>query len=532
MDLRDLNATYFDRTQHRGEADSWTARSTTGVATSAHYLASGAGAEILRQGGNAVDAAIATSFALGVCEPAGSGLGGMALAVIYLRDTDRVFTVEGPCLAPRNATPESVAAANRYRGHAAVAVPMHVATMSYLYRRYATLPLGTLLAPAIQIAEEGFPVTPTLARLTETYRKALSQHSAGALFLREGQPLRMGELLRQPTIGKTLKRLAEHGLEDFYEGEIGRQIAADMQAGGGFVSAADLQPAPQPTERAPLSGPLGEDLVYAVGPPGGGMALIQLCQLFSASRRDALDLDDPADAVLLAKMIRQVRSDRRRYRLEQQADGPGEAERFLQTDFNRKRLATLLESQPDSDGETSHISIMDHQGNAVAMTQSIERSFGSAVATPQLGFCYNGYLRAFKVENRKHPYYLRPGLPARSNACPTLVMREGRPSVVIGSTGSERMVSSIFCTLMRLRRQDPFTAAHGPRLHCSPEGLVLYEADRFPPETADALKASGFELDAATAYDFRMGGLQLVAVEDDTSTGVADPRRDGAAISG
>jgi gamma-glutamyltranspeptidase/glutathione hydrolase len=172
---------------------------------------------------------------------------------------------------------------------------------------------------------------------------------------------------------------------------------------------------------------------------------------------------------------------------------------------------------------------MDSQGNAVAMTQSIERSFGSCEITPELGFLYNGFLRSFKVVNQRHPHYLRPGAPARSNAAPTLVLRQGKPWAALGSTGSERLASGIFQVLLRLGRQGPFEAVHAPRLHATPEELVLLEADRFPAACLEALERHGFSLERLEPYSFRMGGLQLVVREDEAFRGVGEPRRDGAA---
>ncbi len=529
MDLQLLHERYFDRERRRDDPDCWSTSSDQGVVATAHYLASAAGGQMLRRGGNAVDAAIAASFALCVCEPAGSGLGGMAMVVVHLKDENRTFTVEGPCLAPHHATAEKVAASNRYRGYAAIAVPTHVATLDYLHARYATLPIAELLTPAIQLAEEGFPVTATLTNLMQQYAGALRKHSAGRFFLKHDRPYARGERLRQPVLAATLRKLARRGLREFYVGEIGRQMADDIQAGGGFVSRDDLLSIAQPVERRPLSGPLKGDAVHTVGPPGGGLALLQLAQLFTAGEREALLLDRPHDVRLLAAMIRRVRLERRAYRLKHFPDAPGEARRLLETDYNR-RLMAEIDDDVSGGGETTHIAIIDGAGNAVALTQSIERSFGSAMATAKLGFCYNGYLRAFKVQNRRHPYFLRPGTPARSNATPTVITRQGAPVTVVGSTGSERMASSIFCTLMRLRTESPFAASHGPRLHCTPEGLVMLEAARFPDEVVAALSSSGHTLEVLDSYSFRMGGLQLVVAEGTRVTGVADPRRDGAAI--
>ena len=136
---------------------------------------------------------------------------------------------------------------------------------------------------------------------------------------------------------------------------------------------------------------------------------------------------------------------------------------------------------------------------------------------------------AFKVKNVRHPHYLAPGTPARSNAAPTIVSRRGRAEVLVGSTGSERASSGILQVLARLRHQSPFQASHAPRLHCTPQGEVLIEADRFSQAEKSALTEAGLRLTALEPYSFRVGGLQLIVREGDRLTGVAEPRRDGAA---
>jgi gamma-glutamyltranspeptidase/glutathione hydrolase len=172
---------------------------------------------------------------------------------------------------------------------------------------------------------------------------------------------------------------------------------------------------------------------------------------------------------------------------------------------------------------------MDHASNVVSVTQSIERSFGAKIASDRLGFLYNGYMKAFKIEDRRHPHYLRPGAVARSNASPTILFRNGRPCAAVGSTGSERMVSGIFETLARLEYRSPFDAVRSPRLHSTPEGEVLIEAERFPPGTLGALVQSGFTIRPLDSWSFSTGGLQLTTFDGTGFCGVGEPRRDGAA---
>jgi gamma-glutamyltranspeptidase/glutathione hydrolase len=172
---------------------------------------------------------------------------------------------------------------------------------------------------------------------------------------------------------------------------------------------------------------------------------------------------------------------------------------------------------------------MDRWGNVVAQTQSIERFFGSKVATSELGFFYNGYMKTFKVKNRRHPFYLTEGAVARSNAAPAIVFQGGTPIAALGTTGSERLASGIFETLIRLRKGTPFDAVMAPRIHCTPEGEVLLEKDRFPEDAIRELEKCGFRITAYDPWGFSGGGLHLVTFDGKIFEGVADPRRDGMA---
>lgn len=485
---------------------------------------------MLDRGGNALDAAVAVSLALGVCEPAGSGLGGMTMMLVHHAASGRTFTIEGPCRAPRRAEPEVVAKSNRYRGHAAVAVPTNVATVDYALRKYGTLSPAEVLRPAIQLAEEGFPLTALQCNLAQQYRKALRKHSGGDFFLDNGDPHKPGTWLRQPALAETLRRLAANGFADFYTGEIAQRICQDHEQNGGFIRQEDLADVPWPTEREPLCGRFGDAIVNTLPPPGGGMALVEMLQIFSALDHGEFHPDTGLGPVLLAAIIRKVRRDRQTYRLKTACDGVGEAAVLVDEQY-AQTVARQLPDDLSAPGETSHVSIIDRDGNAVAMTQSLERSFGSAAVCPQLGFLYNGYLRAFKVQNRRHPHYLKPAAPARSNAAPTILVRDGKPWAVIGSTGSERMTSGIFQVLVRLGYQSPFEAVYAPRLHCTPESLIRLEAERFAPEVLDQFTARGFTSETLGPYSFSVGGLQLAVWQDGVKYGVAEPRRDGAAIA-
>ncbi len=549
----------LDRSDRRLDPAAWSAVSPGGMVATAHYLATDVGATILSDGGNAVDAAVAASLALGVCEPAGSGLGGMTMMVVHLGQSRRTFTLEGPCVAPRLATPEALAATNRYRGRQAVAVPTNPAVLCHALRNYGTMPPKAVLAPAIRLAEEGHRLTALHCRLVRENQTAIVSNGAGPLFLQpNGEAPQPGALFRQPALARTLCRLADAGFEDFYTGEIARRLCDDLRAGGGFVREDDLAAIPWPRESKPISARIGDLDIRALGPPGGGLVLIQMVRMLHFVEKRAFDPDTPQGAVLLAEIIRRARRDRKRFRLKVGADSPRDAAVLLSEEHAGAAVDELLSGLglahgPDETrspapghgsvagageqrrgpldprGETSHVSVMDRWGNVVSMTQSIERSFGAAAASPELGFLYNGFLRAFKIKNLRHPHYLRPGAVARSNAAPSIVFRGGVPWAAVGSSGSERLASSIFQVLVRLRRQAPFEAVAAPRLHCTPQRLLLIEADRFPPACLDALLDRGFLIEVLEPFAFKVGGLQLVVREGEAFRGVADPRRDGAA---
>ena len=521
---------YLDRSDRRADARAWTASSDQGVVVSAHYRATEAGARVLAAGGNAIDAAVATSLALGVVEASGSGLGGMGMMMVHMTAPGRTFIIEGACRAPASATPEEVARHPRKAGHKAVAVPMLPAVLRHALARYGTLSPPEVFAPAIDLADEGHLVTAFEHEHTLEYARGLGRAGTEAVFLAEaGRPLSIGARHRQPALAWTLRRLATTGFDDFYRGEIARRIADDMSANGGFVSLDDLASVDELKERAPIVGCFDGMQVMALPPPGGGASLLELLHLYDRLSARHMDPDHPDGILRMAACIRRVRLDRRRFRRALEADGVlPELATNAYADRTAIELATEIAIRSVS-GETSHVSVLDRHGNAVALTQSIERSFGAKVLTPDLGFLYNGYMKGFKIEDKRHPHYLRPGAVARSNAAPTVLLKEGVPVIAIGSTGSERMVSGIGSVLARLSRQTPFEAVAAPRMHVTPEGELSLEAARVTPVVRSAIERAGYRVNEWAPWAFQAGGLHLALRQGDRFIGVADPRRDGAA---
>lgn len=499
------------------------------VAT-AHGAATVAGARMLERGGNAVDAAVAAALALGVCEPAASGLGGQTMMVLHHSATDRTVALDGSSRVPQRAVVEGFGnlAADVRRGHLATTVPSSVAVYAHALDRYGTTAPSTVLEPAISLAEDGYEVSDLQHRLSRRERKHLAAHSAGQFFLEDGRrAYRPGSKFRQPVLARTLRRLSSHGFEDFYLGEIARRIHDDMEANGGLVLADDLARIPHPVERQPLSVRFGRDRVATMPVPGAGRTLIELLNIHQSLPRELHDIDSPHGAACLAATIQQALIDRNDRPRDPNLYSPASDKQMLNRAYARGLARDM--ARRFGHGETTHLSVMDAHGNVVALTQSIENVYGSCAASPELGFLYNNYMNAFEHEDPSHPYYLRPDAVPWASVAPTIVFRSGAPWLAIGSPGSERIPPAILQVLLRLRRSTPLAAVDAPRIHCSIDGVVSAEAPRIATDVLQAIADAGFELNRREPYSFYMGCVQLVLKDGDRLVGVADPRRDGAA---
>jgi gamma-glutamyltranspeptidase/glutathione hydrolase len=487
-----------------GRETSRQAVSPWGMAATARDLATDAAARVLETGGNAFDAAVAAAFALAVCEPSASGLGGQTVLTVYQAAEDRVFVLDGTSRPPARAYLLRPNPEERFNGHRASTVPTTPAVLEYVRRRLGSRPLAELIAPAAALAEEGFPVSRLQATLIQQWRHRLRAGPGGDVFLTDGAfPPAPGTVIRQPALAATLTRLAGQGIEDFYQGEIARLICRDMADHGGLIQASDLAPIPWPDSKAPVAGRFGGLEVVSDGPPGAGEALLTMLGQLGFASGDPCDLDSPAGAVRLAETIRQC--------LLTRDDLPSD----------RRRAIT--------GGHTTHLSIMDASGNAASLTQSLERVYGSRTMSPTLGFFYNNYMGSFEYDDENHPRFLRPGVLPWSQVAPTVVFRNKKPWLVIGSPGGSRIAPAMVQVMLRLMTLPPLEAVSAPRLHCSVEGRVALEAARMDPRVPAELRRRGFRILVREPYSFYLGCVQLVLREGDEFIGVADPRRDGSA---
>jgi gamma-glutamyltranspeptidase/glutathione hydrolase len=504
--------------------------SKSGMVSTAHYLATQIGAGILEDGGNAIDAAVASAFALGICEPQASGLGGQTMALLFVADEEKVIVLDGSSRAPNRALNENFKdKASRRFGYAAATVPSTPATLAYVLERYGTMKLANILEPSIELANNGYPITELQHKLQIRELKNFKKSNAGQVFLRDGErPYSVGHIFAQPALAKTLARLADAGIEDFYKGQISRAIHKDMQANNGLIHEDDLAHIPYPIEREPINGRLGNKIVYTMPPPGAGRTLIEMINIIKKFPHEKRNPATPDGALILAEVIRRAQLDRRDRPFDPNFFPQVQDRRMLSADY-AKLVSQQIRTRIKTGGETTHLSVIDKLGNVVALTQSIERVYGSKTVTPSLGFLYNNYMSAFEYEDITHPYYMRPNGVPWASVLPTIILRNKIPWLAIGSPGSERITSAILQVLLRLDFQSPFDAVAAPRLHCSYNGKVSLEAAYMRDDIPEMLSSRGFQINIREPMSFYLGSIQMVLKEGNELIGVADPRRDGSA---
>ena len=302
-----------------------------------------------------------------------------------------------------------------------------------------------------------------------------------------------------------------------------------MAANGGLIRLDDLAQIPWPIEREALSCRFGSHRVLTFPLPGAGRTLVEMINVYRRLPARLRDFDTPEGAVALAMTIQTAFRDREDRPFDPNFYAQLSQKKMLSTEHARQ-VAGEIVREVEGRGETTHLSAMDSAGNVVALTQSIERVYGSCCATEGLGFLYNDYMSAFEYDDISHPYYLRPNAVPWASVAPTIVFRDAEPWLAIGSPGSERITPSILQVLVRLHKKEPpLAAVDSPRLHCSIDGKVSLEAARMSDEIPRALEQQGFEVDRREPYSFYLGCVQLVLRDGKRLTGVADPRRDGSA---
>jgi len=521
------------------------------MVVAAHPLAAEAGREMLKRGGNAIDAAVAASFTLNVVEPFASGIGGGGFMVLYLAKEKRVTVVNYREKAPAAATPtmftEKGEAAEEWKSErgTAVGVPGMLAGWNYALSKYGTRSISDCAARAIEIAETGFAVSPTFSAINkDEYEKILKNAGENSRYLNQGVPYEPGDILRNPELAATLRLIGAQGLQVFYQGEIARKIVAAVQAKGGLLTMADLA-AYSPKEVVPLEGDYKGTKIHTIPPPGsGGLHVIQLLNIAADWPLRSWGFNSPATIHHLAEAFRFIFADHDQYLGD--PDFVKIPVEYLLSKTYAKTVAarikpkavagaypfTVFDRWREQKESTTHLAVVDKDGNIAAFTQSINDFFGSGIVPEGAGFLLNDHMRDFAGPGS--PNAPGPGRRPVSSMGPMILIRDGEPFLVLGSPGGLRIFPTLSQIVLDILDfgMSLDEAIEAPRFFTnSANGKTrpLAVATRIPKDVLSILEKYGYEIALKEDYDKFFGGVQGLMILKDPRRiyGGADSRRDG-----
>ncbi len=508
------------------------------IVTSAHPLASEAGIEMLKKGGNAVDAAVATAFAIGVVEPDGSGIGGEGMMVIYLAETDEKIAIDFRSCAPKDIDKYGL----EKDGPKSVAIPGTVAGLAMALEKYGTMSLHEVIQPAICFAEEGFEVSETLAGIImDNYEKILNDPATAEVYLEDSFPKQEGDIIVQEDLAKTLRIIGKNGASAFYNGIIADIIDYQMKKSGGIITKEDLANY-QAIEREPVEGDYRGYHIISGPPPVSGMVVVEALNIlenydlrqYGYMSYDALHL--------MSEAIRLAYGDRYTYMADPGfVDVPLDI--ILSKDYAAKRAEMIkMDSQiPRNDlygglddvkehHSTTHLVVADDAGNMVSLTQTISSFFGAGYTVPGTGILLNNEMKNFSKSGIN---VMEPYKRMRTTIAPTVILKDGEPFMAVGSPGAARIVPAVVNIIVNVVDFDMGLqeAIEAPRFYSTSQSTKVYLEDRFPELVIKALENKGYNLVIKGAMDLYFGGAQAVLYgEKGKIIGGADPRRDGFAI--
>ena len=526
-----------------------------GMVVTQNAIATEVGTEILRKGGNAVDAAVAVGFALAVTLPRAGNIGGDGFMLVHMAGPGETIVIDFRSVAPAAArlnmfvdgkgkeTPQAS------RGYRASAVPGTVAGLALAHKRYGRLPWKDVVMPAWRLAAEGVALTPDEAFVFSWAQERMTESAAGqrTFYKPGGELFRAGEVLRQPDLAWSLKQIAENGADAFYRGEIARRFAADMKAHRGLITLEDLA-AYRPVVREPLVGTY-RGYTVATTPPAssGGATLLQMLNTLESFDLKALGGAGSSGALhVMAEAMKLAYADRYRHLGDtdfvkvplkgfiSKAYGAQQASRI---DVNRAKPAKALGAGDPWKFEspsTTHYSIADAAGNAVSTTYTLGADFGSGVMVEGTGFVLNNQMNNYSHEQaveaaRKSgampPNAMAPGKRMLSTMMPTLVFKDGKPWLVTGTPGGSTIIDTVLQVIVNVIDFDlnVAEATHQPRIFQAATDTLEVEPN-FNPDTVAALRAKGHPVKAAET----MGSAQSIMIDKGLFLGAADPRRPGA----
>ena len=522
-----------------------------GMVASEQGLATQVGLDILKQGGNAIDAAVAVGFALAVVLPNAGNIGGGGFMVLHDDKTGKDVAIDFREIAPAKASRDmyldnqgNVIDGKSLFTHDASGVPGTVAGMEYALKKWGTMPLSKVLEPAIKLADKGFIVSDVLAQTLKEEKSTLGKWSASkAIFFKNGEPLKSGDLLVQKDLAKSLRLIAKQGAKAFYQGEIATKIAKEMQSQGGTMTLEDLK-AYKVVERQPIIGDYRGYKVVTMPPPSsGGVHLIEILNMLEHYPIKEDGVNSAKNIHHMAESMKLAYADRSEYLGDPDfvkipvtgLTSKAYANELAKTiDDNKARLSSNIKPgkpQPYESDQTTHFSVMDKAGNAVAVTYTLNLNFGSGIVVEGTGILLNNEMDDFSV---------KPGVPNAfglvggaanaieakkrplSSMTPTIVMKNNKPWLVTGSPGGARIITTVLQSVVNTidHEMNPAEAIITPRVHHQwlPDELRVEEG--ISPDTIKLLQDKGHNVVTKAP----MGRIQIIQADDSGFYGYSDPR--------
>jgi len=531
-----------------------------GMVASGHVLASEVGVEILRRGGNAVDAAVATSLALNVVAPYAGVIGGGGFMLIYLAQSQEIIVIDFRERAPADATvgmyldeKGDVVPDLSTVGYKAVAVPGGVAGLQFAAQEYGTMPLRQLLREPTVLAEKGFPVSQKLHdAIAGSVDKLRRDPEAAAILLTpEGEALPAGSTLRQRNLARTLRVLARSGWYQFYDGRISKEIVQAMAANGGLVSADDLR-SYRPTVRKPVHGTYRGFDIWSMPPPSsGGIHIVQMLNILESYKISAWGFGSSMYVHHLVETMKLAFADRAEYLGDPAfVDIPvrGLTSKAYATELRRTIGDDARPSEeiragnplPYESEDTTHLSVVDQWGNAVALTQTLNGFFGACVVAGNTGVFLNNEMDDFSAKPGVANKFgliggsanaIAPGKAPLSSMSPTIMTQDGKLALVLGSPGGSTIITAVLETIINMVDfgMNVSEAVHAPRIHAQwmpPQ--IFAEPDALVADVQRELRRRGHEIQVRPS----IADVHAIAVDLDTGalSGMSDPRREGGTV--
>lgn len=523
-------------------ADAQRAPSNDGMVISANHLASDIGAAVLREGGSAVDAAVATAFALAVTHPTAGNIGGGGF-LVYRASGGAADAYDFRETAPAAASPEMFLVDGKYdanrhhRGHLSVGVPGTVAGLHQAWRDHGRLPWARLVAPAVALARDGFIVSAGLARSLAGVLDDMRAYPASiAQFSKAGQPFEAGDRLVQGDLARTLERIAAEGPAGFYTGETARLIEADMRANGGLITTADLA-AYTAIRREPLRGTYRGYEVLGMPPiSSGGVAVLQMLNVLEGFDLASSGFGSARNVHVIAESMRRAFADRAAHLGDPAFNPAMPVDRLISKPYAVQLRRTISPtrasvSSPDTftwppvSDETTHLSVVDGDRNAVSLTYTLEYGYGSRIVVPGGGFLLNNEMGDFNAAPGlttpagligTAPNLAAPGKRMLSSMAPTILARDGRLALVTGSPGGRTIINTVLLTILNvvdfgMTAQETVDAR---RFHHQwrPD-RISFERFAFSPDTQALLRGWGHTLTESSGHQ---GVAEVIRVDEKT----------------